>query len=167
MRMRQVVVIGSGDDTANYNKAMAIGAFIAGKGWALVTGGRGGIMEAASRGAAEKKGIVIAILPDSSMESANPYCSIVIPTGIGYARNLVNVLSGDVIVAIGGKAGTLSELAYAWQFGKPVIACTFAEGWSRKLEDTPVDDRGGSIYFADSPEAVFRHLERILGNPAV
>lgn len=164
MRTRQVVVIGSGDEAAHIDEARSIGAFIARKGWVLVTGGKGGIMEAASRGASENRGIVIAILPEPSMESANPYCSVVIPTGIGYARNMVNVLSGDVVIAIGGKAGTLSEIAYAWQFGKPVIACTFAEGWSRRLEGAPVDDRGGAIFFAGSTEEVFRRLEYLLEN---
>lgn len=166
MRTPQVVIIGSGDDTAHIDEAREIGAFVARKGWVLVTGGRGGIMEAASRGAFEHHGTVIGILPGETMEAANPYCTIVIPTGIGYARNLINVLSGDIIVAIGGKAGTLSEIAYAWQFGKPLIACTFAEGWSRTLGENSVDDRGGVIYRAESTEAVCACLARHLDNPS-
>ncbi len=163
MRYRQVVVIGSGDDHKHENIAYGIGRYIAKKGWALISGGKSGIMESASRGANDGNGIVIGILPDSSPDKANKYCNIVIPTGIGYARNLTNVLSGDVIVAIGGKSGTLSELAYAWQYGKPVILCKFTGGWSEKLSYTPIDNRKGSeVYSADSLEEVFEFLDKIL-----
>ncbi len=162
MRYKQVVVIGSGGDNSYDNEAEKIGRFIAQKGWVLISGGRGGIMEAASRGASAENGIIIGILPDSGTNSANKYCNIVIPTGIGYARNMTNVLSGDVIIAIGGKSGTLSELAYAWQFGKPIILCAFAEGWSERLSSTPIDDRGGEVYAAKKIEDVFEYLSKIL-----
>jgi uncharacterized protein (TIGR00725 family) len=163
MKYKQVVVIGSNDDREHYDAAYRIGHYIAQKGWVLISGGRSGIMEAASRGASEGHGLVIGILPDHSPHSANKYCNIVIPTGIGYARNLVNVLSGDVIIAIGGKSGTLSELAYAWQFGKPVICCKFTGGWSERLAQSPVDDRQGSeVFAADSVTEVFKYLDRLL-----
>ncbi len=163
MKYRQVVVIGSGDEDEHAKEAYEIGEHIAKKGWVLISGGRGGVMEAASRGAGEAGGIVIGILPDHSSNSANKYCNIVIPTGMGYSRNLINVLSGDAIVSIAGKSGTLSELAYAWQFGKPVILCRFTGGWSEKLSYSPLDDRmGANFYSADSIEDVFKYLDNLL-----
>ncbi len=163
MKYKQVVIIGSNDDREHYDTAYQIGRYIAKKGWVLISGGRSGIMEAASKGANDEHGLVIGILPEHSPRNANKYCNIVIPTGIGYARNMVNVLSGDVIVSIGGKSGTLSELAYAWQFRKPVICCKFTGGWSEKIAQSPIDDRQGSeLFTADSITEVFTHLDKLL-----
>lgn len=100
---RQVAVIGSHDDSRFLNEAREIGRHIARRHWVLVCGGRGGIMEAASKGAAEEGGIVVGILPGNDFSDANPYLSAAVASGIGFARNSMNVLSGDVIVAIGGK----------------------------------------------------------------
>lgn len=148
----QITVIGASDDTANYDAALEIGKFIGENRYTLITGGRGGIMEAASRGAYEAGGLVVGILPGPDGSAANEYNSVVIPSGIGFARNSMNVLAGDIIVAVGGKSGTLSELAYAWQYGKPVIACTFAGGWSSKIVENPIDERSsGNLYPAASP----------------
>jgi uncharacterized protein (TIGR00725 family) len=163
MRYKQVVVIGSSDENNYTDTAYRIGLHIAKKGWVLISGGRGGIMEAASRGASDGNGIAIGILPGTGRDEANKYCNIIIPTGIGYARNLTNVLSGDVIVSIGGKSGTLSELAYAWQFGKPVILCKFSGGWSEKISESPIDDRKGSkMFFANTLQEVFGYLDKLL-----
>lgn len=162
-RRRQVVVIGSGDDREHDATAFEIGRFIASRGWVLVSGGRGGVMEAASRGASEAGGLVIGILPGTDFGDANRYCDIVIPTGIGYARNIINVLAGDAIVSIGGKAGTLSEIAHAWQHGRPLICCQFTGGWSNRIEGAPVDDRGGVILHARSAGEACELLEQVLG----
>jgi uncharacterized protein (TIGR00725 family) len=145
LRKKQIVVIGSSEDTDNLDEAYSIGKFIALKGYVLITGGRGGIMEAASRGAAEQGGIVIGVLPSERLNGSNPYCGVVIPTGMGSARNVINVLSADVIIAIGGKAGTLTELGYAWLYQKPVICCAFSNGWSARFPALETDDRRGSI----------------------
>ncbi len=161
MRRRQVVIIGTGDSGFSPD-AYEIGRFIASRGWVLVSGGRGGVMESASRGAKDGGGLVVGILPGSGFEDANPHCDIVIPSGIGYARNLTNVLSGDAVIAFGGKSGTLSEIAYAWQFGKPVITCIFAGGWSEKIAGEPLDDRPGKLYPARNLDEVYGHLEEIL-----
>jgi uncharacterized protein (TIGR00725 family) len=164
LRRKQVVVIGSSDETGGMDEARGIGGFIAGKGWVLITGGRGGIMEAASRGASERGGIVVGILPGEELDAANPHCSIVIPTGMGYARNVINILSADLVVAIGGKSGTLSELAYARIYGKPVVFCSFAGGWSAKFPNVGVDDyQGGQIMTARNAEEACRHIDFILG----
>ena len=136
-------------------EAYEIGNYIARKRWVLITGGKDGIMKDVSRGAADADGIVIGILPGDDFSEANLYCNIIIPTGIGYARNIINILSSDALIAIGGKAGTLSALAYAWQFGKPVILCTFAEGWSSQLSTMhggKIDSRQNrKIYSAETP----------------
>lgn len=147
MRKKQVVVIGSSDETAFLEEALAIGGFIADRGYVLITGGRGGIMEAVSRGAAEAGGTVIGILPGNTHDGANPYCGIVIPTGIGFARNAVNVLAADVVVAIGGSFGTLSEIAYSRTFGKPLICCTFSEGWARDFAEWHASHGSSGVVF--------------------
>jgi uncharacterized protein (TIGR00725 family) len=162
MRYRQAVVIGSSDDETHLDEAREIGRFIARNGWVLISGGRGGVMEAASQGASEEQGIVIGIIPDTEHSSANKFCNIVIPTGIGYARNIINALSGDVIISISGGSGTLTEIAYAWQFGKPIIACAFTGGWSEEISRKDIDGRGGRLYRADTLEDVFRYLKEIL-----
>ncbi len=161
MRRGQVVVIGAGD-CGFVKDAYEIGRYVASRGWVLVSGGRGGVMESASRGASEAGGLVVGVLPGDDPNGANPYCDIVIPTGIGYARNSVNVLSGDVVVALGGKSGTLSEIAYAWQFGRPLILCAFSGGWSARMGDAPVDDRPGEMHVARDIEEVFAILERTM-----
>lgn len=163
MRSKQVVIIGSSDASAHLDTAMSIGHFVADNKWVLISGGRTGIMEAASRGASEAGGTVVGITPSQQFDEANPYCTIVIPSGIGFARNSINVLSGDVIVSIGGKSGTLSELAYAWQYGKPVICCSFTGGWSSKILQQTVDDRkSGTFYDAKNLDDVYSILLNLL-----
>ncbi|MFC1671021.1 TIGR00725 family protein [Spirochaetota bacterium] len=160
MRIPQILVIGSSEKTGYESEPYSIGKYIASKNYVLITGGRSGIMEAVSKGAYEEKGTVIGILPGDNLEKSNEYCSIVIPTGVGYARNLINVLSADLVIALGGKAGTLSELAYAWLYKKPIICCTFADGWSRKFPETKIDDRVGSvIYSAKNVDEVYRYID--------
>lgn len=96
------------------------GALIADSGALLATGGLGGVMEAASRGANEAGGMTIGILPGDDKSAANPHVDIAIPTGFGIGRNIVLVRTADALLAIGGQYGTLSEIAYALQMGKPV-----------------------------------------------
>lgn len=123
MRKKMVAVIGAseprGDDIENAREA---GRLIAKSGWVLVTGGLGGVMEAASRGAAEEGGTVVGILPQGSAEHANEYVDIPIATSIGYARNVVIAHTADALVAVGGGMGTLSEIAVSLKLGKPVFA---------------------------------------------
>jgi hypothetical protein len=161
MRRRQVVVIGTGDP-GFVKEAYELGRYVASRGWVLISGGRGGVMESASRGASEAGGTVVGILPGDDFSGANPHCDIVIPTGIGYARNLANVLSGDAVVAFGGKSGTLSEIAFAWQFGRPLITCAFAGGWGARLGGEPIDDRPGEMHVAHDLQEVFLVLDQIM-----
>ncbi|MCG3136180.1 MAG: hypothetical protein HJJLKODD_00005 [Phycisphaerae bacterium] len=103
-------------------QAEEVGRLIARRGWVLLNGGRvTGVMEASARGAKREGGIVIGILPDKDDRQATPDLDYAIITGLGDARNLVNVLSSDVIIALRGGAGTISEVALGLKNGKRVI----------------------------------------------
>jgi hypothetical protein len=115
----QIAVVGHTQATPEeYEAAYATGRMIAGNGAVLVCGGLGGVMEAACRGAQEAGGTTVGILP--GMEGGNPYLDITIRTGLGHARNVLVMLSADAVIAIGGKYGTLSEIAIALKAGRPV-----------------------------------------------
>jgi uncharacterized protein (TIGR00725 family) len=103
-------------------RAFEVGQLIAQRGGVLVSGGLGGVMEAASRGASEAGGLCIGILPGDHSKEANRYIHIPIPTGIGYARNVIIVRTAQALIAIGGRFGTLSEMAFALIMEKPVIS---------------------------------------------
>ncbi len=120
--VHRVAVVGAGRcDETEARTAEAVGGAIAGRGWVLYTGGLGGVMEAASRGAAEAGGRVVGILPGADPAAANPYVEIPIATGMGHARNVVLVQSVDAVVAVGGGHGTLSEIAIAAKIHTPVV----------------------------------------------
>ena len=115
-------VVGSGDHEKRHDPlAMEVGSLIARHGAVMVCGGLSGIMEAASRGASREGGTVIGILPGSDKSEANPHVTYPIPTGLGVARNVLVVRSSDVLVALPGGPGTLSEIALALNIGKPVL----------------------------------------------
>jgi len=116
------------------------GALLAGRGMVVVCGGLGGVMEAASRGAASVGGTVVGILPGTDAGSANPFVSIAIATGMNEARNAVVVNSGDAVLAIGKGFGTLSEVALALRAGKPVVSIG---SWEMVDADMPRFDRAG------------------------
>jgi uncharacterized protein (TIGR00725 family) len=142
----QISVIGAGDGTGEILRdAEAVGRGIAEAGAVLVCGGMTGVMEAASRGAANADGTVIGIVPTISPADANPYVTHVIATGIGHARNLAVVASGDAVIAIGGEWGTLSEIAFARRLERPVVAI---RSWT--LSNQAGTDLG--IVEADTPE---------------
>lgn len=118
----RIGVIGGSTCTAKQAEAARkVGELIARRGGILVCGGMGGVMEAACRGAAENGGITVGILPGNSAREGNSHLTVPVATGMGYARNSVVVMSSQAIIAIGGKYGTLSELAYAAQYGLPVF----------------------------------------------
>ncbi len=101
--------------------AEEVGREIARRGAVLVCGGRGGVMEAACKGAKSERGLTIGILPGDLRSEANPYVDIPIITGMGVARNAIVVKSSQAVIAIDGRYGTLSEIAFALQLGIPVI----------------------------------------------
>jgi uncharacterized protein (TIGR00725 family) len=118
-----VSVAGSGTAAGElYELAREVGRLVAERGGIVVCGGLSGVMEAAARGATEAGGTAIGILPDEDRGRANAYLSYSVATGAGQARNLAVVCSGDVVIAVGGEYGTLSEMGLAKKVGRPVIA---------------------------------------------
>lgn len=121
---RLITVIGgntASDKDAEF--AYVLGELLAAAGFSVVCGGGGGVMEAACMGCSENGGLTVGILPGEESSEANPFVKVALPTGIGISRNRQVVLAGKVICAIGGAYGTLSEIAFALQAGKPV--CCF------------------------------------------
>ena len=163
-RTVQVTIIGdSSTNEKNLKIAYKIGIEIAKKKWTLICGGKTGIMEAACKGAIENGGMTVGIVPETDFNVANKYCKVVIPTGMGYARNSLVALSGDVIVMIGGKTGTLNECSFAWFSNKPIIALTSVEGWSSKVAGQFLDDRRENpILSAETAEDVINLIESII-----
>lgn len=102
-------------------EAEEVGRLIAQKNAVLICGGLTGVMEYASKGAKSAGGLTIGILPQNDTKEANEYIDIPIPTGMGIARNVIIARASDVLIAVGGEYGTLSEIAFALQIGKPVI----------------------------------------------
>jgi uncharacterized protein (TIGR00725 family) len=124
-RSRQVAVIGSAGCAVDSELALLaeeVGRRLAEAGVRLVCGGGPGVMEAASRGALAAGGEAIGIVPGDSVAEANQYCTHVVATGIGHARNLAVVASGEAVIAIGGEWGTLSEIGFARRLGRTVVA---------------------------------------------
>jgi uncharacterized protein (TIGR00725 family) len=120
-----VAVIGSArcePDSEAAQLAEEVGKLLGEAGATLVCGGMDGVMEAACRGAAGVGGVAIGIVPGHSVGEANPFCTHVVATGIGHARNLAVVSSGDVVIAIGGEWGTLSEIGFARSLDRTVVA---------------------------------------------
>ncbi|MBK8397786.1 MAG: TIGR00725 family protein [Leptospiraceae bacterium] len=111
----------------------------------ILCGGMGGFMESVCRGAKESKntynGQTIGILPGEDDSQANPYIDISISTGMGIARNIIIVNSSELLIAGGGGAGTLSEIAFAWQKGKTVLCLQGFGGWSEELAGRDLDKR--------------------------
>ncbi len=132
MKKIYITVIGSSNYVPKevYEKAVEVGRLLAKHGAIIITGGRTGIMEAVCKGAKEAGGLTIGILPGLTRDEANEYVDIAIPTGIGYARNAVNVIAGDAIIAISGGPGTLSEIGLALAYNKPVVVLAGTGGAS-------------------------------------
>ncbi len=163
-RIHQVAIIGSSEaDPTMLDIAEQAGALIARLGAAIVTGGRDGIMAAASKGCAEAGGVVIAVTPHKNMDEVNDYAHYHIPTAMGWARNCITGIAGDVVLVIGGMAGTMSEIAYAWMYDRPIIAMTCCEGWSKRIAGQKVDSRRedtivGCATIAELETALKAHL---------
>lgn len=143
-----VAVIGGASEKQDpkiYVLAQDIGRSLINEGCRLVTGGLGGIMRASSSGArsstAWEDGMILGIIPSYDRSTANEFVDIVIATGIQMGRNALVVATADVVIAIGGGSGTLSEMALAWQMGKPIIAMTGCKGWSHQLAGQRLDSR--------------------------
>ncbi len=136
--------------------AYQIGAMVAREGWVLLNGGRpSGVMEASARGAKEHGGITVGILPTDDSHWASEYIDIPIVTGMGYARNVINVLSSDIIIVLPGRAGTISEIALALNYGKEVILFQFHVGsWIQSYQDE------GKVFFFSKLDELRNFLRR-------
>jgi uncharacterized protein (TIGR00725 family) len=150
---RQIAVIGSGsceEGSELWDLAEEVGRRPAQAGAVLLCGGLGGVMAAAARGAADAGGIALGIVPGDSVEHANPDCTHVVATGIGHARNLAVVASGEAVIAVGGEWGTLAEIGFARKLGREVVAL---RSW-RPAGDGPMVDAPGIVSAASAEEAV-------------
>lgn len=132
------------ENSPAYCEAQALGKMLVEHGYRVVTGGLGGVMEAALRGARSaegyREGDTVAILPSFDSSAANPYADIVIATGTDVYRNAM-VANADAVIAIGGGAGTLSELAYAWHLCRMIAVYRQFGGWAASLADQVLDGR--------------------------
>lgn len=163
--MRKIIsVIGDSkidQDGLKYKLAYATGKALVDAGFRVQSGGLGGIMEAVFKGAKASKnyreGDTIAIIPSFDRTAVNQYADIVIPTGLDVMRNAL-VANADAVVAIGGGAGTLSEMALAWSLYRPIVAFTNVDGWSAELAERKLDNRDryadidDKVYGVDDPQ---------------
>jgi uncharacterized protein (TIGR00725 family) len=150
-RTPYVAVVGPGDASApELQTAEEVGAGLAAAGAVVVTGGLGGVMEAACRGARSKHGTTLGILPGEDRDAANGWVQIAVATGLGELRNGLVVRAADALIAIGGGHGTLSEVALALKLGRPVVGLGTWEVHGVEQVSTP----------ADALDRIARMLER-------
>lgn len=158
---RTVVGVMGGGEVSDRQATVAyeLGRLVAENGWVLLNGGRdSGVMDASARGAREAGGLTVGILPDDHRERASGHLDIQIVTGMGSARNAINVLSSDVVIACSGGAGTLSEIALALKAERPVVALDVAVGDS--FRDFVAS---GRLVLADSPATAVHIAKQLLG----
>ena len=149
-RRVQLGIIGAGTaDDDLLDLARMVGALAAQRGWTVLCGGLGGVMEAASRGASENGGLVVGLLPGERRGEGNSHLDVELPTNMGHGRNVVIAQSSDVLIAVGGGYGTLSEMALGLKMGKPVVS----------LRSWKPDDR---VRRAESPREAVEEAERSL-----
>jgi uncharacterized protein (TIGR00725 family) len=166
-----VSVIGDGKAEASsnlYTTAIEVGKTLVNNNFRIVHGGMYGVMEAVSIGARKSRKYrpdsVIGILPHFDPSLANPYCEITIPTGLDTYRNGI-VANSIAVIALGGGAGTLSEMAFAWILNSLILAWR-KEGWSARLADTRIDDRirvnisEDRIFGFDAPDQIIELLHK-------
>jgi uncharacterized protein (TIGR00725 family) len=150
VRETQVSVIGAGQASTRLERlARSLGIAIAEQRWVLVSGGMDGVMKAAAEGAVEAGGTAVGVLPSYNKKDGNVHNTISIPTGMGHARNAIVAASGDVVIAVGGSYGTISEIALALKLGKPVA-----------VFEAPVDIEG--VYRPKNVEDVINYVKEKL-----
>ena len=173
--MRKIVaVIGDSKteiDSLKYKLAFATGKALVDAGYRVQSGGLGGVMEAVFQGAktSEKyrEGDTIAIVPSFDRTAVNQYADIVIPTGLDVMRNTL-VANADAVVAIGGGAGTLSEIAMAWSLYRPIIAFNNVDGWSAELAERKLDNRerykdiDDKVYGVEEPQQAVELISKLV-----
>ena len=137
--MRVSVIGGSRVDEPTAEHARTVGRLLAERGHVVVCGGLGGVMEAVCAGAHDAGGETVGILPTAERRDANDYVDTAVATGLGHARNALVVMNGDVVIAIDGGAGTLSELGFAGVFDRPVAGLGTHDAPGVEAVDTPAD----------------------------
>ncbi len=147
MRRKLIAVVGYAhleENSLCYVAAMELGRVLVEHGYRVLTGGLGGVMEASMRGArqaeAYREGDTVALLPSFDPAAANDYADIVIATGTDVYRNAM-VANADAVIVLGGGAGTLSEISYAWHLCRPILAYRNMGGWGAALADRALDTR--------------------------
>ena len=158
-----VGVMGAGQSATARDQeyAFKLGQLIAKQGWILLTGGRNeGVMDAASRGAKQADGLTIGVLPSSDLQQVSPAVDIPIVTGMGSARNNINVLSSQIVFACGMGSGTASEVALALKANKPVILLNV----SKTCQAFFLELRGDRVFIAETPEEAIRMAQTLLQN---
>jgi uncharacterized protein (TIGR00725 family) len=167
-RRPQVAVIGaSAAPVGALTAAEALGTALVDAGYRIVCGGRDGVMAAVCRGAhhsaAHWDGATVGILPSTNPADANAWVDVILPTGLGLARNAVVVHAADAVVVVDGGAGTLSEIALAWQLGKPLCALDTGTGWAHRLAGEAVDPRPRApVHRATDPAEVVDWLGEVV-----
>jgi uncharacterized protein (TIGR00725 family) len=168
-RKTQILVIGSSGTHCTELEcqlAYEVGCEVARHNAALVTGGLGGVMESACRGAKENGGLTVGIIPQDDAKNANMYCDIVVPTGLGWSRDFLTAYSADAVIAIGGGAGTAVETYVAYMKSKPIVVLEGSGGFVDSLSESYLDNRKlvKIIKEKDARRAVERALERLKQN---
>lgn len=159
MRIQIAVVGASEPDPETDLAAESVGAALAAAGAVVVCGGLGGVMAAACRGAKSAGGLTVGLLPGGDPAAANPWVEVVVPTGLGEARNALVVGSAGAVVAVAGGYGTLSEIALALRRGTPVVGL---RTWALTRPDG-VPDAG--VVFRDDPVEAASEAIRLAGAP--
>ncbi len=145
----QIAVIGASQATeAMLTAAEVVGRTLASAGAVVVTGGLGGVMEAACRGAKTAGGLTLGLLPGTDPSAANQWVDVIVPTGMGEGRNILVVRTSSAVIAVGGEYGTLSEIALALRAAIPVIGI---DTWSLTRGDGDLDT--GVVPIDDATEA--------------
>lgn len=146
--MKKIGIIGPNNKMCSkelYDFGVQLGQQIATKDRTFVCGGLGGFMEAVCKGVKLSpdtfNGQTVGILPEDTSDNVNPFIDTAVPTGQGIARNIIIVRTADIIIAAGGGAGTLSEIAFAWQLDKKVLCVTLFDGWAKELAGRNLDER--------------------------
>lgn len=165
-KKRQILVIGNNTNgcTSKHEKlAYEVGAEIAKSDSVLITGGLGGVMAAASHGAHDANGLTVGIIPQDDATMANEFCDVVIPTGMGLARDFLNALTADGIIIVGGGSGTLSEVCAAYMHKKPMVAIKNIGGSVEPYIDGFLDHRENiKIIGADTPQDAVKKILELL-----
>jgi uncharacterized protein (TIGR00725 family) len=162
-RKGQVCVLGSAEPgSAAYELAGSAGEFLAQSGITLISGCGSPATRVAAERALAVGGLVVSIVPGDDINLQNWPCSVLIPCGMGDARNLLMALAGDACLVIGGRAGTISEVCLAWLHHRPLLPLTGCGGWSDQLQQNPPDERRNSkILPWSSMEELRSNLEEL------